>query len=293
VAGGVLAVIIRRTLRPLDRLAGEIAELDGQQLSSRLELPATPRELVPVVNRLNELLARLEHAFERERSFSADIAHELRTPIAGLRSALEVAISRPRDAEDYRHTLEESLEIVRRTQNMVQTMLYLCRLDAGQIELEEQPVAVDELVRTSWKPLQDLAAARGLEVDWGLPPAVSVMSDPILLEVAIRNVLENAVVYADERGCVRVQVNGAEGTTSIRVVNSGSVLQQEQVPSLLERFVRADNARDSSRPHCGLGLPIVARIAEILRMSVDIRSRAGGDFEVTLSLENGKPASSS
>jgi signal transduction histidine kinase len=199
---------------------------------------------------------------------------------------MEVAMSRPRQAEDYRQTLAESLEIVRRVQNMVQTMLYLCRLDAGQIETEERPVAVDELIRASWKPLEGVAEARRINVDWKISPTASVMTDPILLEVAIRNILENAVTHADEGGYVRVEVNGEHKPVEIRVVNSGSTVEQDQVPELLERFVRADKSRAAARSHSGLGLAIVKRISRLLRASLDIRSRAGGEFEVTMSMNS-------
>lgn len=286
-AGAALILVIRRSLKPLGHLAGRISALDDGQLSSRIALPRAPSELIPVVDHLNGLLDRLERTLKREKSFNADLAHELRTPLAGLRSAIEVTISRPREPEEYRETLSESLEIIKRTQTMIHTMLYLARLDAGQVEIEERPVVVDELLQASWKLLEDSARARGLEVQWRLSPGVTVMTDPVLFEVAVRNVLENAVVHANEGGTVRIEVSSSTSPADVRVVNSGSMVAQEQVSRLLDRFVRLDSARDATRSHCGLGLAIVNRVAQILEVGLDIRSRVGGDFEVVLSVDGG------
>jgi signal transduction histidine kinase len=121
----VLAAVIQRSLRPLDRLATEISGLSDDNMSARVRMTSVPQEVTSVVEQLNQLLARLEEAFVREHTFSSDIAHELRTPLAGLRSTLEVALSRPRETDDYRATMDALLGIVRRVENMVETLLYL------------------------------------------------------------------------------------------------------------------------------------------------------------------------
>ncbi len=283
IAAGVIAGVIRASLRPLNDLAGEIARLSDDDLSSRVRVRATPREMEPVVDQLNQLLVRLESAFQRERTFSADIAHELRTPLAGLRSTIEVALSRPRREADYKETMTELLEIIRKVQAMVETLLYLGRLEAGQVEIEPSAVDLGEVAAASWKPLVETAEARRLAVKWILARDVTVVTDPILLEVAIRNLLENAVIYADEGGYVRVEVvqEGSRGV--LRVVNSGSTVSQENVGDLLRRFTRADLSRKATGGHSGLGLALVSKIAAVLRYSMRIESRVGGEFSVTFS----------
>lgn len=290
-ATGILAVVIRTSLHPLDELAGKIATLSDTGLSSRVQLSATPREVEPIVGQLNQLLSRLEDAFVRERTFSADIAHELRTPLAGLRSAVEVALSRPRPADDYRETLDGTLAIIRRVQTMVETLLYLGRLESGQIEIEERSADVGELVETSWTPLEATARARRLDVAFSLPRGVNVVTDPILLEIAIRNVLENATLYADEGGYVKVEVAEENGAGTLRVVNSGSKVAPEDVGTLLRRFTRGDVSRKTSGDHFGLGLALAAKIATALRCSMQVESRAGGEFEVTFAMKSDRDAS--
>jgi signal transduction histidine kinase len=283
-AAVVLGYVIRGSLRPLERLAGRIAQLDDGNLSRRVDLERPPQEIHAVVNQLNSLLERLEVAFERERTFSADIAHEFRTPLAGLRSTMEVAISQPRDGAEYEETLHESLQIVQRLQFLVERLLYLCRLDAGRVETEETLVDLGELVQTAWSPLAETAAERKLDVRWALPEGVTVATDPMLLEVAMRNLLENAVAHANESGYVSVEITDAGDSAHLFIANSGSTVSQDRVPELLARFTRADESRNETGRHVGLGLALVNRIATILRASLDVAAQSGGEFRVTLTL---------
>lgn len=278
-----LAVVIRSSLQPLHDLAGQIETLSDDDLSSRVALNHVPDEIEPIVRQLNQLLARLDAAFQRERNFSADIAHELRTPMADLRSAVEVVLSRPRSTGDYRETLEGALDPIRRVQSIIETLLYLGRLEAGQIEIEEQAVDMCELAKASWQSLEEIAQRRHLLVNWELPAAAAVITDPLLLEIAIRNVLENATLYTNEGGYIRIRIEDADGACRLRVVNSGSQVAPEDVNTLLRRFARGDVSRKSHGEHFGLGLALVAKIATALRGTIDVQSHIGGEFSVTFS----------
>jgi len=282
-----LAVVIRSSLRPLDVLAGQIEGL-RDDVSSRVHMGRVPREMEPIVQQLNQLLARLESAFQRERTFSADIAHELRTPIADLRSTVEVMLSRPRSTDDYRDTLESTLDPIRRVQAIVERLLYLGRLDAGQIEIEEQPVDLCELVTASWQPVAGTVQRRRLSVEWDLPSAAHVVSDPLLLALAIRNVLENATNYANEGGYVRISIGATNGANTLRIVNSGSNVAPEEVGMLLRRFARGDVSRTAKGEHFGLGLALAAKIVSALHGAMDVQSRLGGEFSVTFSFESAR-----
>lgn len=283
-AVGIIGAVVRRSLHPLDELASEIEGVDENRLSNRIRLERAPAEIEPVVDRLNELLSQLEVAFQRERTLTADIAHELRTPLAGLRTTLEVELARTRTVEEYQEALRTALEIGCRMQDMVQTLLQLSRLEAGQIHVEERSLDLAELTRASWESLVATAVERRLRVDWVVASDVSVVTDPALVESAVRNVLENAVSHAEAGGYLRIELeSGEDGRANLRVVNSGSSVAQEQVPHLFERFFRLDEARDASRGHFGLGLAIVKRISDLLSIPLDIHTRVGGEFSVVLS----------
>jgi len=289
VSAGLLWLFVRRGLRPVEGLANRIARLGEQDLSARVEAPDVPRELQPVVGRLNDLLGRLETAFERERRFSADVAHELRTPLAGLRSTMDVTLTKPRDAAQYAESLRGCLRITTQMQAMIEHLLALGRLDAGRIDLYPEPVPLNQVIRDAWQPLAGPAEARNLHVAWRLGEDARIVTDPALLGLVIRNVLENAVLHTDEGGTVTVETRAGANAIEIHATNSGSRLSQEQADHAFERFWRGDAARTDAGVHCGLGLPLVKRAAEALGGAVLVRSTAGGEFRITVSLPLGAP----
>jgi two-component system sensor histidine kinase QseC len=284
VSTGVLWSVVQRSLRPLDQWARQIGRLDAQDLSARIDVQHAPRELHPVADRLNELLARLEAAFRRERSFSADVAHELRTPLAGLRATLDVTLSKPRRPEEYQEAVRDCLQITVQMQAMVENLLSLARLEGGQVQLRPQPVFVNELLRADWERLQESAAARRLQVQWTLSPEQPITTDPALLGLVVGNLLDNAVAYADEGGWVRIETVWQDGAAVLRVSNSGSMIGEDQTEQVFERFWRGDAARSATGTHAGLGLALVKKLAELLGGSVKVQSRKGGRFEVTFSI---------
>jgi len=288
-SAGVLWLAVRRGLRPVEGLANQIAGLGERDLAARLEAPDAPRELLPVVDRLNDLLGRLEAAFERERAFSADVAHELRTPLAGLRSTMDVALAQPRAAAEYEDALRRCLAITLGLQRMVEHLLALARLDAGQTGIRPQTVSVSTRVRDLWKPLAESAEAKRLRVRWTLGTETTITADPALFDLVVRNILENAVVHADDGGSVTVETAACDGGVDIRVTNSGSRLAHGQADHVFERFWRGDAARTDAGVHCGLGLPLVKEVVTVLGGSVAAESTDGGEFQITVSIPNAPP----
>lgn len=177
VTGGTIAlalvagsVVVRQGLKPLDRLAAQISAIRHDDLTTPVAAENLPAELAPVVERLNDLLGRLEAAFCRERAFSADVAHELRTPLAGMRSTLEVALTRPRAADEYRQAISECLDIVGHTQRMIGHLLVLARLEEGKTAIHPETLCLSEFVERTWLPLADAVRPAALPSKIGFPP---------------------------------------------------------------------------------------------------------------------------
>lgn len=255
----ILAGVVRFGLAPVRSLAAAIAELREGDLAVKLEAAATPRELRPVVDRLDELLRRLAAAFSRERELTAEVAHELRTPIAGLRATIEVAMSREdRPAEKYRAALADCLLITRQTERLVETMLSLARLDADTALVARGPVDLDELVRDALAAITARAAERDVAIVTALP-AVTAATDRDKLQLVLHNLLDNAVSYVDDGGTIRVEL--APGT--ITVSNTGCALAPEDAQRVFERFWRGDVAR-SAGMHAGLGLALCKKLVRLL-----------------------------
>ncbi len=260
----VAAVVVRRGLRPLDALAARIAAIGPGQPAACVSMDQIPRELAPVVQRLNDLLQRLADAFQRERTFTADAAHELRTPLAGLRSTLEVALSRPRDSAEYRQAMAECLAIVRRTDALVTSLLTLARLEGAPSPLRRESIAIGEAVRDALQPLQDRIAARRLAVDSQVPDDLRVGADRATLGTVLTALLENATGYTNESGRIEITARRADGSPTLVIANTGCHLSNDDIGHVFERFWRADTSRTDTGTHCGLGLAIVRRAVESL-----------------------------
>jgi len=280
----IAAFIVRRGLRPLHSIASEIAAVREDDLAIRIGTASVPAEIQPIKNRLNDLLSRLEGAFKRERRFTADVAHELRTPLAGIRSTIEVNLTRTRDITEHQSTLSECLEIVENMQTMVDNLLLLARLDAQQINLQSEQIRLAELVNSCWRPLSDKAADHKITFDNRIDSEITFESDRHNLSIIISNVLENAVEYADRGGQIRTTGRQADGSVEITVSNTGCRLNKEQAAQVFDRFWRGDSSRKDAGVHCGLGLALVERIIKALGGSTTAEVENGGIFKIRMTL---------
>jgi heavy metal sensor kinase len=283
----VLAWVVRSGLRPVSHLAAQIGGLDEGDLGARLDVPDAPAELAPVVERLNDLLGRLERAFAQQKALTADVAHELRTPLAGLQATLEVALSRDRDTDAYRAAMSDCLAICRQTERMVDSLLCLARIDAGEATVHAESVRLHDLLRECWRALADRARGRALQVEWNVDPELALHSDRDKLRLILSNVLDNAVSYADAGGRIWIQAASPDGRIQISVANTGSHLSQDEAERVFERFWRGDEARAATGVHCGLGLSLCKQLVDLLGGSIHVQSAAGDTFRVVLDLNPG------
>jgi signal transduction histidine kinase len=281
---GLLAISIRRGLAPVDQVADRIGRVGRANLSERLDPSEVPRELQPVVERLNEMLARLQAAFERERAFTADVAHELRTPLAGLETALEVCGSRPRQPPEYQQVIGRSLTVTRQMHAMVDSLLTLSRADAGTLAVTRESFCLQALFDDMWAPFADLAVARSLKVTRSVEVGRPVRSDRQKLAQIIQNLFENAVEYCDDGGSIILAATASDSLLRLNVSNTGSKLSQEHADQATARFWRGDPARSHNRRHCGLGLAIVRELVVTMKGQIHVASRINGEFRVEIEL---------
>jgi len=284
----VAALVVRQGLRPLDRLAAEIAAIREDRLDTTIPVEGMPREIAPIAQRLNDLLHRLKDAFRRERAFTADAAHELRTPLAGIRATLEVALSRVRKPEEYQNAVRESVAIVDHMQAMVSNLLMLARLEGGQVPLRPEPVPLRQEIERLWRPLAGQADARGIRFAADVPAGLAAAADRELLALAFSNLLANAAEYTDDGGRIDLSGRGADGKAELVFSNTGCRLSAEQARHVFERFWRGDTAR-AAGVHCGLGLALVERAVAVLGGEVSVTVTPDGVFTVRLVLPRESP----
>jgi two-component system heavy metal sensor histidine kinase CusS len=283
------AVVVRQGLMPLNDLAARIAAIRQDDLSTQIATDRMPAEMAPVVQRLNDLLRRLEQAFQRERAFTADAAHELRTPLAGVRSTLEVSLSRTRAGEDYRQAMTECLDIVGHMQTMVDNLLALARLEGRQTALRFETLLLGELIEAIWRPMSVTARRRGIAVKTDLPADLACHADRDILAMTLTNLLANASEYTDDGGRIEVIARQQGESVELALANTGCRLSAEDARHVFERFWRADPSRTDTGLHCGLGLVLVQRAVTSLGGTV-AAGVADGVFTVRLVLPAARTA---
>jgi signal transduction histidine kinase len=239
----------------------QAARFDAASLAARFPTEGLPGELAPISARLNELLARLEDPFERERRFSSDAAHEFRTPVAELRSLAELAIKLP-DARAA-NADHETLAIALHLEAMLTHLLALARGDRDGLSAQRDRVALRPLMQEVCEQFKAKAAARQLTLVCRGPSLAAAHTDPTLLRSILTNLVDNAVAYAPPGGSVEVEARADDTGFTLRVMNTVENLEELDLSHLFERFWRKDEAR-SPDGHTGLGLSVARVFAQAI-----------------------------
>jgi two-component system heavy metal sensor histidine kinase CusS len=280
----IAAIIVRQGLNPLHSIAAGIAAISEDDLATRIGTTSAPAEIMPIKNRLNDLLSRIEDAFRRERRFTADVAHELRTPLAGIRSIIEVTLTRARDTDEYQRVLSECVVIVENMQTMVNNLLMIARLDACQVTFRHEHIYLVRLVNSCWRPFSEKAKEREIAFENQAPNDVTVDSDRENLSMVLSNLLNNAVEYANDAGQIWVTANYTDDSVEITVANTGCQLTNDEAAQVFDCFWRGDSSRKDTGVHCGLGLALVQRIIRALGGFTTAEVTPDGIFTIRLVL---------
>ena len=282
-AGLVGFLLARRALAPIDRMTRTARELSAADLSRRLDLNLPDDELGRLARTFDAMLERIDLAFQRQRQFTADASHELRTPLTIMRGQLEVALSRPRQADEYRATLEAQAEQVERLSDLVSSLLTLARADAGQIPLERELLDIAALVESSVEQLAPLADECGVTLTASGPPA-TIQADATLLVQLLLNLLDNAIRHTPPEGTIEVSWAVAGGVLQLYVRDTGSGVAAEHLPRVFERFYRVEQARERAAGSVGIGLAICRWIAEAHGGTITLESTVGVGTTVHVTL---------
>lgn len=269
-----------RALSPVDRITKQAQAIEAQSLASRLPHPGKADELGRLVDTLNQMFGRLERAFEGMQRFTSDASHELRSPLAIMRSTIDVALDQPRTQEEYRTSLESLGEEVDHLRKISSDLLLLARADAGRMALERGPVRLDRLVSELVEVYLPMAQERSLALVGEIPPdPVSVLGDERWLRQALANLVDNGLKFTPSGGRVELALALEADSALISVVDSGPGIPAEQLPRIFERFFQGDPARTrGTHQGSGLGLSIAAWIVEAHGgiISAENRSDASG-----------------
>jgi signal transduction histidine kinase len=265
----------RRALAPLTRMADAARGMGEADRARRLPVPATRDELADLANAFNGLLNRLQESYERQRRFTGDAAHQLRTPLAALLGQAEVALRRERPPEEYRRTLEVVRDRAEGMRQLVEMLLYLARADAEARAPDRRPLELtawlaDHLKRWSAHPR---AADLRLKADASDP--LWAETHAALLGQLLDNLLDNACKYSPAASPITVRLAQEGDGMTLSVEDAGRGIAAEDLPHVFEPFYRSAQARAGEQPGVGLGLAVAARIAAALGGTLTVQSEPG------------------
>lgn len=246
-------LIARHGMRPVREIAHMAGRVSAGQLAERIPTASVPPELEELVERFNAMLDRLEDAFQRLSNFSADLAHELRTPLHSLRMQTEVSLSKPRSADDYRELLAANLEEYERLSRIISDMLFLAKADNGLVMPQRESLDLRALCQRLLDYYGLLAEHAELSLDG---PALPVQGDRLMLERALGNLLANAIRHTPPGGRIAIYLRREPTLASLQIANSGPPIPPESLPRIFDRFVRLDPDSEGN----GLGLAITRSI---------------------------------
>jgi heavy metal sensor kinase len=276
-------------LLPLRRLSEAVSQVSEKDFRLPFTSRRLPAELRPIVERLNQTLAQLKGAFAREKQATADISHELRTPLAALLTTMEVALRKPRTAEEYRELLEDCQVSGQQMNRAVERLLALARLDAGVAVMRPERVDVSALAEQCAALVRPLAEARGLSLRVHGGDGAQLVADPDKLREVITNLLHNAIQYNRPQGSVEVSVGRENGRLRVEVSDTGVGIPAEAREHIFERFYRADPSRGEDGLHAGLGLAIVKGYVDLMGGTIRVESAEGRGSTFRLELPVERP----
>jgi signal transduction histidine kinase len=282
VCGGLL--LVHTGLSPLRRLSEAVSAVNEKDFRLPVTKEELTMELVPIHDRLTATLDALKRAFEREKEAIADISHELRTPVASLMATMDVALRKPRSAEDYHQTLKDCREITQQLRGLVERVMTLAYLDAGQVTVTTNEFDIADLARTAANVIRPLAESHGLTLTTQLQAPLVVASDAGKLKEILGNFLHNAIEYNKPGGNVSLEVHAEGSDCHLVVSDTGIGMTPDVKAKIFDRFFRADSSRTATGVHAGLGLAIVKEyIAQLgAELKVESEPDVGSTFHLVL-----------
>jgi len=284
-AGGWFLAV--RALRPIDRITRTAQAISANDLAQRIQYTGPDDDVGRLARTFDQMLDRLQAAFERERRFTADASHELRTPLTAIKGQMDVALSRPRSTAEYETAMRQLQPQVERLIRLTSDLLFITRLGLSPWRSPSTRVHLSDMLEAIIEQAQPLAEQHGLTLAAAISPGLSTMGDPDQLIRLFMNLLDNAIKYTPPGGQVTVRAAQTPTEARISVADTGPGIPAEHLPHLFERFYRVEADRSRQAGGAGLGLAIASEIVRVHRGTLDVQSRPGVGTTVTVCLPRG------
>ena len=274
----------RKSLRPIDKITATTKRITASNLSERLPFQGSDDDLDRLVKTINQMMERLEESFQKLSRFTADAAHELRTPLAALKGETEVLLSRKRSSEDYQEALTNNLERLDFLTKLVNDLLILSQADEGKASLKIENLNFSELLKELYEAFTILAMQKKISFTFSASEEVSINGDSIKLKQLFSNLIDNAIKYTPDGGDISLIVQPGKDQVIVVLKDTGIGIPSDDLPHIFDRFYRVDTSRSRLSGGVGLGLSICQWIVKAHHGTIDVKSQPHQGTTFTLIL---------
>lgn len=274
----------KKALKPIDCMIKELQKIGTEQLGKRLTMYSARDEISELSGVINEMLSRLEYSFNQIRQFTTDASHELRTPIAVMKTGIEVALSKERDIRGYQQVFANTLEDIGRISKIIENLFILARADAGRYEIHIGQIKLYPIITDIVEQLKLIAEQKNIHASTENMEDVIIKGDEILMRMLLLNLADNAVKYTSQNGTIKLSLGKDNGWAKIAIEDNGIGISEEDIPYIFDRFYRANKVRTANYNGGGLGLSICKWIVKSHHGTIEVQSKLhkGSIFTVTL-----------
>ncbi len=277
-------MIAGKSIRPIERVIATAERMTQANLHQRIALPFHHDELYRLSSTINDLLDRLQEAFQREKQFTADASHELKTPLSTVKGTLEVLIRKPREREHYETRIQFCLVELNRMAKLIDQLLMLARYESSSMRPNIETVSLLPHIEEVIDRMNGYAMEKNISIRMDQKDSVSVAADPAILEMIFVNVLSNAIKYSPSGSFITIAVERKANMIVCSIADQGIGIPEEKINAVFERFYRVDTSRNSGTGGSGLGLSIVKKLADLQKIKVSLKSEKniGTTFVLTI-----------
>ena len=276
-------LIAGKSIRPIEKVITTAEQMSQTTLDQRIPLPHHKDELYRLAATINALFDRMQDAFQREKHFTADASHELKTPLAVVKGTLEVLIRKPREREHYETRIQFCLKELNRMARLIDQLLMLARYESSKMTPHIVVTPLSPLLENVVERMMQTAHAKGIAMTINQPGNTSIAADPGMLEMMFENIISNAIKYSPSGSSIAIEVNCKEDNVVCSINDQGIGIPEEKLNAIFERFYRVDESRSSNTGGLGLGLSIVKKLADLQQIKVTVTSETerGTTFTLT------------
>ena len=276
-------LIAGRSIRPIEEVIATAEKMTQTNLNQRIALPSHHDELYRLSATINALLDRMQEAFQREKQFTSDASHELKTPLATVKGTLEVLVRKPREREHYETRVQFCLTELNRMARLIDQLLILARYESKKMSTHIETVELCGYIEDALARVLPSADEKNISLTFDHTEHALVAADAAMLEMIFDNILSNAIKYSPSGSSTVIAIEQKANSTLCTITDQGIGIPEEKIHAVFERFYRVDESRNSSTGGFGLGLSIVKKLADLQKIKVAVKrgTTAGTTFELT------------